>query len=127
MELLNGCFSLLVQVGVVGPLLICFHSQLVQAAAALLDTDESHHHHHNQRGGGGARQSSTRAYNWPESPPSPFSRLSGISEDGWAVLGLGISGLLVVWLLHSCFTNASVCGETVISGVGFVLELIASA
>ena len=118
------------KVGVVGPLLICFHSQLVQAAAALLDIDESGHNH-NQRGGGGgggARQSSRSAsYNWPESPPSPFARLSGIGEDGWAVLGFGISCLLVVWLLHSCFTSASVCGETVISGVGFVLELILEA
>jgi hypothetical protein len=47
-----------------------------------------------------------------------------ISEDGWAVLAMCVSALLAAWLLKICFSNAEVCGNGIVSSIGFILELI---
>lgn len=47
-----------------------------------------------------------------------------ISEDGWAMLGMCLAGLLAAWLLKTCFSNAEVCGNGIVSSVGFILEVI---
>ena len=47
-----------------------------------------------------------------------------ISEEGWAMLAMCVSALLAAWLLKVCFSNAEVCGNGIVSTIGFILEVI---
>jgi hypothetical protein len=100
------------------PLLLMSNARLTEAATALLQNGVV----------AGTRHTLRRLRGLPSTVAGAVSiddegDLS-VSEEGWAVLGICVGSLLVLWLLKTCFTNAEVCGSGIVSFIGFIFEIL---